>query len=39
MRYFFGVSKGNNKLGKKLYKAKVTLGFQIEIRHEDKTEQ
>lgn len=33
------VSKGNNKLGKKLCKAKVTLGFQMEMRHEDKTVQ
>ena len=45
MRYFFvkegvwgtRVSKGNNKPGKKFYKAKITLGFQVEIRHEDKT--
>lgn len=33
------VSKGNNKLGKKLCKAKVTLDFQMEMRHEDKTVQ
>ena len=33
------VSKGNNKPGKKLYKAKATLGSQMEIRHEDKTVQ
>ena len=34
------VSKGtDNKLGKKLCKAKVTLGFQMEMRHEDKTVQ
>ena len=47
MRYFFcqrgrmgtRVSKGNNKPGKKLYKAKATLGSQMEISHEDKTVQ
>lgn len=49
MRYFFcqrgrmgtRASKGNNKPGKKLYKAKATLGSQniMEIRHEDKTVQ
>ena len=47
MRYFLvregewerGCLKAITNLQKKLYKAKVTLGFQMEIRHEDKTVQ